>query len=52
MAYIVRKSGSALTAEEVMKFVAEQVSTCSFIQAGCEIRDEIIFHTQIHQYFD
>ena len=26
MAYVVRKPGSALTAEEVMKFVAETVS--------------------------
>lgn len=40
MAYIVRKPESALTAEEVMKFVAEQVSTYCFIQVGCEPIDE------------
>ena len=32
MAYIVRKPRSAVTAGEVIEFVAEQVSTCSFIQ--------------------
>ena len=42
MAYIVREPGGALTAGEVMKYVAEQVSTFIFIQVGCEIRDEKI----------
>jgi hypothetical protein len=41
MAYVVRKPGSALTAEEVMKFVAEQVSVYYTLLFPCMIKQEV-----------